>query len=112
MEATALPSQVSDAILSSHLQVIEDAQHHAKTHVDDPDDNRHLHLVGVEEGQPVYRHVPYLTGHRENVRNHRKTGAIVLQRGRLSTFTHRIDAERVGPAENAADVWVQREQSV
>lgn len=49
--------------ISSHLQVIEDTEHHSKTHVDDPDDNWHLHLVGVEKGQPVHRHVPYLTGH-------------------------------------------------
>lgn len=30
--------------------------------MDDPDDDGHLHLVGVEKGQPVDRHVPYLTG--------------------------------------------------
>lgn len=40
--------------------MIEDTQHHSKAHVDYPDDNRHLHLVGVEEGQPVHRHVPDL----------------------------------------------------
>lgn len=49
--------------ISSHLQMIEDTQRHSKTHVDDPDDYGHLHLVGVEEGQPVHRHVPYLTEH-------------------------------------------------
>lgn len=43
-----------------HSQVIEDAQDHAETHVDDPDDHGHLHLVGVEEGQSVDSQAPYL----------------------------------------------------
>ena len=46
--------------ISSHSQVIEDTQHHSKAHVDDPNNNWHLHLVGVEEGQSVHRHVPDL----------------------------------------------------
>lgn len=44
----------------NHLQVIEDTEHHSKAHVNDADDNRHLHLVGVEKGEPVHRHVPNL----------------------------------------------------
>lgn len=42
-------------------QVIEDTEHNSKAHVDDPDNNGHLHLVGVEEGQSIHCHVPYLT---------------------------------------------------
>lgn len=45
---------------SGDLQVVKDTQHHTKAHVNDSNNNRHLHLVRVEEGEPVHRHVPYL----------------------------------------------------
>lgn len=40
--------------------MVGDAEHHSKGHVDDPNDDGHLHLVGVQEGQTVHRQVPDL----------------------------------------------------
>lgn len=102
----------------NHLQVIEDTEHHSKAHVNDADDNRHLHLVRVEKGEPVHRHVPNLTKRQKSTSAKKKKEKI--QRGSssvwiifcLGEFTHRVDAKRVGPSENAADIGVQREQNI
>lgn len=40
--------------------MVEKAQADSKQHVDDAEDNRHLHLEGVEEGQLVGCNVPNL----------------------------------------------------
>lgn len=46
------------ATLSSH--VVEDAEEHPKGHVRDPEDDRHLHLEGVEKAQVVGGQAPDL----------------------------------------------------
>lgn len=92
--------------------MIEDTEHHSKAHVNDADDNRHLHLVGVEEGEPVHRHVPNLTKRQKSTSAKKKrkdTKRIIF---RLGEFTHWVDAKWVGPSENAADIGIQREQNI
>lgn len=42
--------------------MVEEAQSYSKEHVDDSQDDRHLHLEGVEECQLVGCDVPYLKG--------------------------------------------------
>lgn len=42
------------------LQVVEETERDSKQHVDDSQDNRHLHLEGVQECQLVGGNVPYL----------------------------------------------------
>lgn len=41
-------------------QVVEETESDSKQHVDDSQDNGHLHLEGVQECQLVGRNVPYL----------------------------------------------------
>lgn len=43
-----------------HSQVVEEAEANSKEHVDDPQDDGHLHLEGVQEGQLVDGDVPDL----------------------------------------------------
>lgn len=43
-----------------HSQVVEKAETNSKKHVDDPQDDGHLHLEGVQEGQLVGGDVPDL----------------------------------------------------
>lgn len=40
--------------------MVEKAQADSKEHVDDPENNRHLHLEGVKEGQLIGCDVPNL----------------------------------------------------
>lgn len=46
---------------SKHLQVIEEGKCDSKQHVDDTQDDRHLHLERVEEGQLICGNVPDLS---------------------------------------------------
>lgn len=48
-----------------HSQVVEEAERNSEEHVDDPQDDGHLHLEGVQEGQLVGGDVPDL-GREEN----------------------------------------------
>lgn len=48
-----------------HSQVVEEAETNSEEHVDDPQDDGHLHLEGVQEGQLVGGDVPDL-GRKEN----------------------------------------------
>ena len=43
-----------------HSQVVEDAEDHPEAELADPQDHRHLHLVGVEEREAVGCQVPDL----------------------------------------------------
>lgn len=43
-----------------HSQVVEEAETNSKEHVDDPQDDGHLHLERVQEGQLVDGDVPDL----------------------------------------------------
>lgn len=43
-----------------YLHVIVRAEDHAKAHVDDAHNHRHLHLVGVEKREAVASQVPNL----------------------------------------------------
>lgn len=45
------------------LQVVEKTKSDAKQHVDDSQDNGHLHLEGVQECQLVDWNTPYLKRH-------------------------------------------------
>lgn len=45
---------------SQHSQVVEEAETNSEEHVDDPEDDGHLHLEGVEEGQLVGGQIPDL----------------------------------------------------
>lgn len=45
--------------------MVEKAQADSKHHVDDSQDNRHLHLKGVEEGQFIGSNVPNLSQPKE-----------------------------------------------
>ena len=40
--------------------MVENTENHSEGHVHDPNNDGHLHLVGVQEGQPIHRHVPNL----------------------------------------------------
>lgn len=43
-----------------HSQVVEEAERNSKQHVDNSEDDGHLHLEGVQEGQLVAGNVPDL----------------------------------------------------
>lgn len=43
-----------------YLHVIVSAEDHTKAHVDDTQNHRHLHLVGVQKREPVGCQVPNL----------------------------------------------------
>ena len=60
--ATTLCNTIFQTLLKLglHLHVIEDAENDTKHHLPYPQNDRHLHLVGVGEEQLVLSHIPDL----------------------------------------------------